>query len=81
MLLLACLAVLAVGLSGYRAVSLWAQEAVNERLGVLADGRAKALERRWDRLLAELAVQAHSAIRCPVWTRSAAGWNSPSIAR
>lgn len=61
MLLLACLAVLAVGLSGYRAVSLWAQEAVNERLGVLADGRAKALERRWDRLLAELAVQAHSA--------------------
>jgi methyl-accepting chemotaxis protein len=61
MLLLACLAVLAVGLSGYRAVSLWADEAINERLGVLAEGRAKALERRWNRLLAELAVQAHSA--------------------
>lgn len=61
MLLLACLAVLAVGLSGYRAVSLWADEAINERLSVLAEGRAKALERRWDRLLAELSVQAHSA--------------------
>lgn len=61
MLLLACLAVLAVGLSGYRAVSIWAEEAVNERLSVLAEGRAKALERRWNRLLAELSVQAHSA--------------------
>ncbi|MFA6968723.1 methyl-accepting chemotaxis protein [Bosea sp. (in: a-proteobacteria)] len=61
MLLLACLAVLAVGLSGYRAVTIWAEEAVRERLGVLADGRARALERRWQRLGAELSVQARSA--------------------
>ncbi|MET3892425.1 methyl-accepting chemotaxis protein [Bosea sp. OAE506] len=61
MLLLACLAVLAVGLSGYRAVSIWADEAISERLSVLAEGRAKALERRWNRLLSELSVQAHSA--------------------
>ena len=61
MLLLACLAVFAVGLSGYRAVTVWAEEAVSERLGVLADGRAKALERRWQRLGAELSVQARSA--------------------
>ncbi|MBA4269329.1 MAG: hypothetical protein C0447_07925 [Methylobacterium sp.] len=61
MLLLACLAVLAVGLSGYRAVSIWADEAVRERLTVLAEGRARALERRWNRLVAELSVQAYSA--------------------
>lgn len=61
MLLLACLAVLAVGLSGYRAVTLWADEAVRERLGVVAEGRAKAIERRWQRLGAELSVQARSA--------------------
>jgi methyl-accepting chemotaxis protein len=61
MLLLACLAVLAVGLSGYRAVSIWSEEAVRERLTVLADGRARALERRWNRFVAELSVQAHSA--------------------
>lgn len=61
MLALACLAVVAVGLSGYRAVAIWADEAVRERLGVLADGRAKALERRWQRLAAELSVQARSA--------------------
>jgi methyl-accepting chemotaxis protein len=61
MLLLACLAVLAVGLSGYRAVSIWAEEAVRERLTVLAEGRARALERRWHRFVAELSVQAHSA--------------------
>ena len=61
MLLLACLAVFAVGLSGYRAVTIWAEEAVRERLGVLAEGRAKALERRWQRLGAELSVQARSA--------------------
>jgi methyl-accepting chemotaxis protein len=61
MLLLACLAVLAVGLSGYRAVSIWADEAVRERLTVLAEGRARALERRWNRFVAELSVQAYSA--------------------
>ncbi|MCZ8042864.1 MAG: methyl-accepting chemotaxis protein [Beijerinckiaceae bacterium] len=61
MLLLACLAVLAVGLSGYRAVSIWADEAVRERLTVLAEGRARELERRWNRLVAELSVQAYSA--------------------
>lgn len=61
MLLLACLAVLAVGLSGYRAVSIWADEAVRERLTVLAEGRARELERRWHRLVAELSVQAYSA--------------------
>ncbi|MDP3317649.1 MAG: HAMP domain-containing protein, partial [Bosea sp. (in: a-proteobacteria)] len=61
MLLLACLAVVAVGLSGYRAVSVWAEEAVRERLTVLAEGRAKALERRWNRFISELSVQAHSA--------------------
>jgi len=61
MLLLACLAVLAVGLSGYRAVTVWADEAVRERLGAVAEGRAKALERRWQRLGAELSVQARSA--------------------
>ncbi len=61
MLLLACLAVIAVGLSGYRAVSIWADEAVRERLTVLAEGRARALERRWNRFVAELSVQASSA--------------------
>ncbi len=61
MLLLACLAVVAVGLSGYRAVTVWAQEAVRERLNVVAEGRAKALERRWQRLGDELSVQARSA--------------------
>ncbi len=61
MLLLACLAVFAVGLSGYRAVTIWTEEAVRERLDVLADGRARALERRWQRLGAELSVQARSA--------------------
>jgi methyl-accepting chemotaxis protein len=61
MLLLACLAVIAVGLSGYRAVSIWAEEAVSERLTVLAEGRARALERRWSRFVSELSVQAHSA--------------------
>lgn len=61
MLLLACLAVLAVGLSGYRAVTGWADEAVRQRLAVIAEGRAKALERRWQRLASEISVQARSA--------------------
>ncbi len=61
MLLLACLAVLVVGLSGYRAVTSWADEAVRERLAVIAGGRAKALERRWQRLTSEISVQARSA--------------------
>lgn len=61
MLLLACLTVLAVGLSGYRAVTVWAEDSVRERLGVVAEGRAKALQRRWQRLGAELSVQARSA--------------------
>ena len=61
MVLLACLAVVAVGWSAYRAVSIWAEEAVHERLNVLAEGRSRALERRWQRLVAELAVQARSA--------------------
>ncbi|PTM43189.1 methyl-accepting chemotaxis protein [Bosea sp. 124] len=61
MLGLACLAVLAVGLSAYRAVTVWAEDAVEERLSVLAEGRARALERRWQRLGAELSVQARSA--------------------
>ena len=61
MVLLACLAVFAVGWSAYRAVSIWAEEAVHERLNVLAEGRSRALERRWQRLVAELAVQARSA--------------------
>ncbi len=61
MLLLACLAALAVGLSGYRAVSIWADDAVRERLTVLAEGRARELERRWNRFVAELSVQAYSA--------------------
>lgn len=63
MLLLVCLAVIAVGLSGYRAVAIWAEEAVHERLNILAEGRGRALERRWQRLAAELAVQARSADR------------------
>ncbi|KPF72879.1 hypothetical protein IP69_03305 [Bosea sp. AAP35] len=61
MLLLACLAVLAVGLSGYRAVTNWADEAVHQRLTIMAEGRAKALERRWQRLTSEISVKARSA--------------------
>lgn len=61
MLLLACLAALAVGLSGYWAVTSWADKAVQQRLDVIADGRAKALERRWQRLISEISVQARSA--------------------
>lgn len=61
MLLLACLAVLAVGLSGYRAVTTWADEAVRQRLAVMAEGRAQALERRWQRLTSEVSVKARTA--------------------
>jgi methyl-accepting chemotaxis protein len=61
MLALACLAALAVGGSAYYVVSDWTREAVRERLNLLADGHAKAIERRWLRLRSELAVQARSA--------------------
>ncbi|SEF90714.1 Methyl-accepting chemotaxis protein [Bosea lathyri] len=61
MLALACLAALAVGWSAYHAVSVWARDAVHERLNLLAESHAKAIERRWDRLRSELSVQARSA--------------------
>lgn len=61
MLALACLAALAVGWSAYHAVSVWAQDAVRERLGLLAESHARGIERRWERLRSELAVQARSA--------------------
>jgi methyl-accepting chemotaxis protein len=61
MLLLACVAVLAVGVSAYRAVAAWAQESVRERLSDLAESQAGAIERRWAQVRSELSVQARSA--------------------
>lgn len=61
MLALACFAALAVGWSAYRAVANWAQVSVTDRLGLLAESHARSIERRWDRLLSELSVQARSA--------------------
>jgi methyl-accepting chemotaxis protein len=61
MLALACLAALAVGWSAYHAVTVWAQDAVRERLSLLAESNAKGIERRWGQLRSELSVQARSA--------------------
>lgn len=61
MLALACFAMLAVGWAAYRTVANWAQDAVRDRMALLADSHAHAIERRWDRLLSELSVQARSA--------------------
>jgi methyl-accepting chemotaxis protein len=61
MLALACLAALAVGGAAYYSVSEWTREAVRDRLHILAEGHANAIERRWVRLRSELAVQARSA--------------------
>jgi methyl-accepting chemotaxis protein len=61
MLALACLAALAVGASAYVTVSDWTQESVRERLNVLAESHAQAIERRWRQVRSELSVQARSA--------------------
>jgi hypothetical protein len=61
MLALALLAALAVGSAAYLAVSNWAQGSVRERMHGLAESHARAIERRWSQLRAELAVQARSA--------------------
>ncbi|POR55386.1 methyl-accepting chemotaxis protein [Bosea psychrotolerans] len=61
MLGLACLAALAVGGSAYFAVQQWTREAVRERLDILAESHAKAIERRWRQIRSELSVQARSA--------------------
>jgi methyl-accepting chemotaxis protein len=61
MLGLACLAALAVAGSAYFAVQQWTREAVRERLDILAESHAKAIERRWLQIRSELSVQARSA--------------------
>ncbi len=61
MLALACLSAFSVGWAAYRTVSSWAETAAGEHLSLLADSHAQVIEQRWQRLHAEVAVQARSA--------------------
>ncbi|WP_439499041.1 methyl-accepting chemotaxis protein [Bosea sp. (in: a-proteobacteria)] len=61
MVALAALAAASVGYVAYYSVKTWADEAVRQRLHAAAESEALAVERRWEHIRAEVAVQARSA--------------------
>ncbi len=61
MLVLALIAASGVAASAYMTIKGSMEDHVRQRLLAAADGEAKALERRWQNLTAEVAVQARSA--------------------
>jgi methyl-accepting chemotaxis protein len=61
MVALAVLAVTSVAYAAYQSVRSWADLAVQQRLHTAAESEALAIERRWEHIRAEVAVQAQSA--------------------